>query len=119
MTTQLEGPRGVGTAKVAPHNIEAEESVLGAVMLSSDAANIALERLRPDDFYKPAHQIVFEAVLGLFDSNQPIDAITVSDAMRRSGELDRIGGVQYLTELLDRVPTTTNVAITLLRRHRR
>ena len=74
-----------------------------------EAANIALERLSAEDFYRPAHQHVFEAITGLFDANQPIDAITVADALRRAGTLDRIGGVPFLTRVLDTVPTTSNV----------
>jgi replicative DNA helicase len=89
--------------------MEAEESVIGAAMLSSDAANEALELLRPEDFYKPVNQLIFEAIVGLFDGNQPIDAITVADALRRTEKLDRIGGVSYLTSLLERVPTTSNI----------
>ena len=108
MTTQTEGPRISGAA-TPPHNVEAEESVLGAVMLSADAANEALERLKPEDFYKPAHQSIFDAITRLYDGSQPIDAITVSDALRRSDQLDRIGGVEYLTALLERVPTTSNI----------
>jgi len=107
MTTQLEGRRAGGA--VPPHNIEAEESVLGAVMLSADAANIALEKLRAEDFYKPAHQSVFEAINRLFDGNQPIDAVTVADHLRRTNQLDRVGGVGFLTTLLDGVPTTSNI----------
>ncbi len=105
--TLVENPR-VG-ARVPPHNIEAEESVLGAVMLSSDAANVALESLHPEDFYKPAHQTVFAAIAELFDANEPIDAITVSDQLRRTNALDRLGGAPYLTSLLDTVPTTSNI----------
>jgi replicative DNA helicase len=108
MTSTLDG-RKISGAPVPPHNLEAEESVLGAVMLSSDAANEALEKLHPEDFYKPAHQSIFEAITRLYDGNQPIDAITVSDALRRTDQLDRIGGVEYLTALLERVPTTSNV----------
>jgi replicative DNA helicase len=108
MTTQLD-PQRTGGAAVPPHNIEAEESVLGAVLLSAEAANVALEALHADDFYKPAHQLIFEAVTGLFDANQPIDAITLADALRRTDTLDRVGGVGALTRLLDTVPTTSNV----------
>ncbi|MDF1594738.1 MAG: replicative DNA helicase [Acidimicrobiia bacterium] len=92
-----------------PHNLEAEESVLGAVMLSSDAANSVMDKLAPEDFYVPAHQAIFEAVARLYNSNQPIDIVTVSDSLRRSEEIDRIGGVVYLTELMERVPTASNV----------
>jgi replicative DNA helicase len=108
MTTQLD-PQRTGGAAVPPHNIEAEESVLGAVLLSAEAANVALEALHADDFYKPAHQLIFEAVTGLFDANQPIDAITLADSLRRTNTLDRVGGVGALTRLLDTVPTTSNV----------
>ena len=93
----------------APHNTDAEESVLGAVMLSADAANVALEVLKPDDFYKPAHQSVWEAVTALFDGNQPIDPITVADWLRRREWLDRIGGVGFITRLMEAVPSTSNI----------
>jgi replicative DNA helicase len=93
----------------APHSIEAEESVLGAVLLSADAANIALEKLHAEDFYRPAHQQIFEAIRGLFDANEPIDAVTVSEILRRDGSLERMGGVDFLTRLLDTVPTTSNI----------
>jgi replicative DNA helicase len=90
--------------------VEAEESVLGAVMLSADAAAVALETLEPGDFYRPAHQSVFEAVLALFDGNQAIDAITVSDWLRRNEALDRVGGIAFLNTLMDAVPATSNIS---------
>ena len=108
MTSVVDRP-DTRTLQVPPHSIEAEESVLGAVLLSADAANIALEKLHADDFYRPAHQQIFEAVRGLFDSHEPIDAVTVSEVLRRSGTLDRIGGVEYLTRILDAVPTASNI----------
>jgi replicative DNA helicase len=94
---------------VPPHSIEAEESVLGAVLLSAEAANITLERLHAEDFYKPAHQLVFEAIRVLFDSNEPIDAVTVAEHLRRDGSLERMGGIEFLTRLLDAVPTSSNI----------
>jgi replicative DNA helicase len=94
---------------VPPHSIDAEESVLGAVLLSSDAANVALETLHPEDFYKPSHQQIFEIIQQLFDSNEPIDAVTVSEGLRRDGSLDRMGGIDFLTNLIDSVPSTSNV----------
>ena len=107
MTVEVNAPPT--SLRVAPHNLEAEESVLGAIMLDSEAANIVLERLHDEDFYKPAHQVIFSAVAALFDANEPIDAITVSDRLRRTGDLERLGGIGYLTALLDSVPTTSNV----------
>ncbi len=96
--------------RVPPHSIDAEESVLGAVLLSSDAANVALEKLHVEDFYKPSHQRIFEVIRQLFDSNEPIDAVTVSEGLRRDGSLDRMGGIESLTRLIDSVPSTSNVA---------
>ena len=95
--------------RVPPHSIDAEESVLGAVLLSSDAANVALETLRSEDFYKPAHQQIFDIVQQLFDASEPIDAVTVSEGLRRDGSLDRMGGIDFLTNLIDSVPSTSNV----------
>ncbi|MEN8113719.1 MAG: replicative DNA helicase [Actinomycetota bacterium] len=109
MTSVAERPPGARQLQVPPHSIEAEESVLGAVLLSADAANIALEKLQAEDFYRPSHQQVFEAVQTLFDANEPIDAVTVSEGLRRDGTLERVGGVGFLTRLIDTVPTTSNV----------
>jgi replicative DNA helicase len=92
-----------------PHSREAEESVIGALLLSVDAVNEVMDRIHPEDFYVPAHQAIFESMKELFDSNQAIDAITVSESLRRRGELEKVGGVQYLTRLVDIVPSTSNV----------
>ena len=69
------------SGRVPPHNLEAEESVLGAVMLSSDAANAVMDKLAPEDFYVPAHQAIFESIGQLYNGNQPIDVVTVSDVI--------------------------------------
>ncbi len=98
--------RGV---RVAPHSIEAEESVLGAIMISAEATDVALERLQAEDFYKPAHQAVFAAVAELFDGNEPVDVVTVTEALRRSGALERVGGIGFVTALSDAVPTASNI----------
>ncbi len=95
--------------KQPPHSREAEESVIGAILLSTEAASEVMDRIHPDDFYIPAHTAIFEAMRELFDSSQAIDAVTVSEALRRRGELEKIGGVQYLTRLVDIVPSTSNV----------
>ena len=92
-----------------PHSREAEESVIGALLLSRDAANEVMGRLQPEDFYVPAHQSIFEGMRDLFDTNQPIDLVTVGEELRRNGELEKVGGVQYLTRLVDIVPSTSNV----------
>jgi len=92
-----------------PHSREAEESVIGAVLLTVDAVNEVMDRIGPGDFYVPAHQAIFEGMRELFDSSQAIDPVTVSEVLRRRGELDKVGGVQYLTRLVDIVPSTSNV----------
>jgi replicative DNA helicase len=92
-----------------PHSREAEESVIGAVLLSEEAVNEVMDRVHPEDFYVPAHQAIFEAIRDLFNGNEPIDAVTVSEELRRRGELEKIGGVSYLTRLVDVVPSTSNV----------
>jgi len=108
VTTVVERESGRGLT-TPPHSAEAEESVLGAVLMSADAANIALEKLHPEDFYRPTHQAIFQAVVDLFDANEPIDAVTLSEGLRRSGALERVGGVGFLTALIDAVPTASNV----------
>lgn len=108
MASGIDDPRS-GSLRVPPHSVEAEESVLGAVLLDSDAANVALERLQPDDFYRPAHQAIFDAVFGLFNKNEPVDAVTVAEGLRRSEMLERVGGLGYLTQLIDAVPATSNI----------
>ncbi|NNL99055.1 MAG: replicative DNA helicase, partial [Acidimicrobiia bacterium] len=100
---------GRSQLRVPPSNLDAEESVLGAAMISADAVNTVMDHLDPSDFYKPAHQLIFEAIAELFDANQPVDAITVSDALGRREQLDRMGGIAYLAGLIDKVPTASNV----------
>ena len=92
-----------------PNSREAEESVIGAILLSEDAVNEVMDRIHPADFYVPAHQAIYEAMRELFDGSQPIDAVTVSEVLRRRGELEKIGGVSYLARLVDIVPSTSNV----------
>jgi replicative DNA helicase len=108
MAPGIDDPRS-NSPRVPPHSVEAEESVLGAVLLDSDAANVALEKLQPEDFYRPAHQAVFDVVLDLFNRNEPVDAVTVAEGLRRSDMLERVGGLSFLTHLIDAVPTTSNI----------
>jgi replicative DNA helicase len=95
--------------RVPPHSVESEESVLGAMLMSTDAVNEVMDKLDADDFYVPAHRSIFGAVKLLFNTNQAIDAITVSEELRRQGELEKVGGVAYVTRLLDIVPSASNV----------
>ena len=74
-----------------PHSREAEESVIGAVLLSEDAVNEVMDHIHPEDFYIPAHQAIFEGMRDLFDANQAIDAVTVSETLRRLAAANRRG----------------------------
>ncbi|WP_376766474.1 replicative DNA helicase [Tsukamurella spumae] len=86
----------------------AEQSVLGAMMLSKDAIADVLEVLSPGDFYRPAHQSVYDAILDLYGAGEPADAVTVSATLDRKGELKRVGGAPYLHTLISTVPTAAN-----------
>lgn len=102
-------PAGPGPSKVPPHNLEAEESVLGACLLSRPALGTALEIVEPTDFYKPAHGAMFGLMLRLLARGEPIDAVTVGEELRRAGTLDEYGGKAYLFTLVNSVPTPGSV----------
>jgi replicative DNA helicase len=91
-----------------PQDMAAEQSVLGGMLLSKDAIADVLEKLRPGDFYRPAHQNVYDAVLDLYGRGEPADAVTVSAELDRRGLLKRIGGAPYLHTLISTVPTAAN-----------
>jgi replicative DNA helicase len=94
--------------RVPPHNVEAEESVLGSMLLSKDAIAEVLELLREDDFYRPAHRTVFRSVLELYGHGDAVDAVTVQEELRRSGALADVGGAPFLHTLVASVPTAAN-----------
>lgn len=91
-----------------PHDIAAEQAVLGGMLLSKDAIADVLERLRPGDFYRPVHQNIYDAVLDLYGRGEPADAVTVAAELDRRGLLRRIGGAPYLHTLISTVPTAAN-----------
>jgi|Deesub1362B_J571_1020462.scaffolds.fasta_scaffold02174_7 replicative DNA helicase len=95
--------------KVPPHHLEAEVSVLGGILLDNEALSKALEVLRPEDFYKEAHRLIFQGIVELFDRNEPVDVITLSNSLGSQGRLETVGGLDYLTALVDQVPTAANV----------
>ncbi len=111
MVQSLEDARRRGTRqgpRVPPHDLQAEESLLGAMLLSKDAIAAAVETCSADDFYKPAHGHVFEAIETLYGHGEPADPVTVADELRRAGLLDAIGGPALLTDLQARTPATSN-----------
>ena len=101
-------PRGEGFERTPPHDIAAEQCVLGGMLLSKDAISDVLEVIRPEDHYRPAHQIVHEVILDLYARGEPVDAITVSAELTKRGDVGRMGGAPYLHTLIASVPTAAN-----------
>lgn len=95
--------------RVPPQNVEAEQAVLGAVLLQAEALITSMERLRSEDFYDPSHQLIYEAMVELGEDNQPIDLITLTAHLQDGQHLEEIGGVSYLSRLANAVPTAANV----------
>jgi replicative DNA helicase len=94
--------------RIPPHSIEAEQSVLGALLLDKEAINTAVEHLRSDDFYKEANREIYEAVLVLNNRNEPVDLITLSEELKRRDTLESVGGISYLANLSSSIATTAN-----------
>ena len=95
--------------RIPPHSVEAEQSVLGSILLDKDAMISVSETLIPEDFYKEAHRVIYESMLKLYNSQSEIDLITLTDELRDQGYLDDIGGIAYITSLSTVVPTTSNI----------
>ena len=94
---------------IAPHSIEAEQAVLGAIMLNNEQWDNVAERVQPSDFYNFAHRLIFEQMIELTRANQPIDLITLDQALKNKGVLEDIGGFAYLAELSKNTPSVANV----------
>ena len=97
-----------GILRVPPQNIDAEKAVLGAMMISEDAIGVSIEHLDSFYFYETAHQKIFDAVLQLYSQRKRVDIVTLSDWLKNTGQLDSLGGVSYLSQLADFVPTAAN-----------
>ncbi|UNC93708.1 replicative DNA helicase [Candidatus Contubernalis alkaliaceticus] len=95
--------------KVPPHSLEAEQSVLGSMLLEREAIIAGSEHLKPQDFYREIHQKIFEAMLNLSDRGEPVDLVTLSEELRQNNQLELVGGVSYLTQVVDMVPTAANI----------
>jgi len=96
--------------KIPPHSIEAEEAVLGGILLENNALDRAIELVIAEDFYREAHRRIFRAMLDLSERHEPVDLVTLSDQLQTRNELQDVGGASYLAELCERVPTAANVA---------
>ena len=95
--------------KVPPHSLEAEQSVLGGLLLENAAVDRIGDILFADDFYSDAHRAVYEAISGLIGDNKPADVITVADVLTSIKKLDYVGGMAYLGALVENVPTAANI----------
>ena len=95
--------------KVPPHDIEAEQAILGSMLTDKDAVISALEVLKEDSFYREDNRAIFSAILSLYSKSEPVDIITVKSELTEQGNFERVGGLEYLAGLPERVPTTANV----------
>lgn len=95
--------------RVPPQNIEAEQSVLGAMLIEKEAIPKVIEILRDTDFYREAHRVIFNAMLELYNKNEAVDMITVTEILKRDNKLEDVGGIAYVTSLANAVPTAANV----------
>jgi replicative DNA helicase len=96
--------------RIPPQNLEAEQSVLGTILLKDQSLGTVLEILRPDNFYRQGHKLIFEAMIQLFEKNEPQDLITVTNQLKNDNKLDEAGGAAYLAMLTSMVPVTSNLS---------
>ncbi|RDV25614.1 replicative DNA helicase [Alteromonas aestuariivivens] len=109
VVSQASGDKNVEKLKIPPHSIEAEQSVLGSMLIDPESWDKVAELVTDDDFYNRSHQIIFRAVLRLLSQNLPVDIITVSEELEKHNELDDAGGFAYLGELAKNTPSSANV----------
>ena len=95
--------------KIPPHDIEAEQAVIGSMLTDSDAVMAAVEKLREESFYREDNKLIFEAIVNLYNRSEPVDLVTVKDELSSMGNFEKVGGFEYLAILQDKVPTTANV----------
>src|SRR3989344_7328607 len=95
--------------KLPPQNVEAEQSLLGCLMLDKDAIVKIIDSIRAEDFYKGVHQEIYQAMADLYFRSEPIDVLSVSARLREKQKLEEIGGSSYITSLINSVPTATHI----------
>lgn len=96
-------------AKIPPHDIDAEQAVLGSMLTDKDAVNAAIETLKEDAFYRDDNRVIYQAIVNLYSKSEPIDIITLKDELESMDKFEQVGGYEYLASLPDKVPTTANV----------
>src|SRR5512136_1519182 len=102
-------PETTISERTLPHNLEAERSVLGAILLHNEAFNLAAEVIDSGDFFRDAHRRIFDRMVKLSERSDAIDLVTLKDELSKAGELDEVGGPAYIAALVDGVPRSTNV----------
>ena len=95
--------------KVPPHDLDAEKSVLGAVLIDSGTINSVVEFLKSEHFYSREHQLIYSAMVTLYEKQQPIDVVTIQDELKKTDSLKQIGGKNYLSDLINTVPTSAYI----------
>jgi replicative DNA helicase len=95
--------------KLPPQNLEAEKACLGSMLLDREAIEVAIDILKGDDFYSSQHRLIFDAIIALYGQATPVDSVTITEHLKSHGELDKVGGVLYISSLLDEVPTSANI----------
>ena len=107
---RISEPSGpVLAGRIPPQNLEAEQAVLGSILLKADVFGSVLEILKPQDFYKEGHKLIFETMTSLFENNEPQDVLTVSNLLRDTNQLEKSRGPLYLATLTSIVPVTANI----------
>ena len=100
---------GEAVLRMPPQSLDAEQSVLGGILIEDRAITKVLDILMPQDFYREGHRKVFSAMIDLFDKSEPVDFITLTEALKKKGTLEDAGGIAYITSLVDNVPTAANI----------
>lgn len=100
----------VKSTNIPPQNVEAEQAVLGSILLKADLLGTVLEILKPGDFYKSGHKLIFESMIELFEKNEPQDLLTVTNLLINTNQIEQVGGPSYLASLTSTVPVTTNIS---------
>src|SRR5262245_14395405 len=105
----LQKPSNIESLRVPPHNQEAEQAVLAAILIDSEALGKVVDFLSSDDFYRESHRKIYQAMLALYERNEPTDLLMLSDELRKKGELESSGGSSYLAGLVDFLPSSAPI----------
>lgn len=95
--------------KIPPNDIEAEQAVIGSMLTDKEAVSLAIEKLKEDAFYREDNKLIYSAILNLYNRAEPIDIITLKSELQSMGVFEKVGGLEYIAKLPDKVPTTANV----------